>query len=380
MSGSNANDEFVELFNPTDSPIDIGGYRLSKETSGGSFSNLVTSMSGIIPSHGYFLVTPVSGFSGSVSSDLAYSTSSFITDNNTIILYSDAGQTIVDKVGFGSAINYETAVFPTTPPLGQSIERISNIDTDNNSLDFRLKEIPDPHNSTFIEPPTPSPTESPSPTPTLSPTPSQSPTETSTPQPSGTCRYKVLSDIHYPGLSPGLGYGLAGTKYTGEITFSIEDTAGLGEVLFNSNEKITPSFVWNQYSTYPVAWTDTCNPGLFESCISHLIQSGDKIQTQAEPFILQYAYYDPGSWGFVEKYLSENTSDLQIVANGTDVCVAELPTPSPSPSPTPTPSSSPINKPPGWSKSHAFTCTNQHIPQFVYTLLKLKMPEKFSCN
>lgn len=427
VSGISANDEFVELYNSTDSPIDINGYRLSKETSGGTISNLITTMTGIVPAHGYFLVTPVSGFSGAVSNDLAYSTSSFVTDNNTIILYSDAGHTVIDKVGFGTAINFESAVFPTTPPLGQSIERILNRDTDNNSLDFQIREFPNPHNSGFIET-----TNSPSPTPSPTQSPTASPNNDPTPKPSGVCTYKILSDVHEDGVSPQLGFGLGGNKYTGWINFSITDTQGLKHLLFEFNQPLDSSITWNQFYLSPPNWTENCNVGDYYSCVSHDEQSEEPpYNVTEEPFTLQYAYYDVPSWVFVNKYLYQNTQDLKITANGTDICnIVATPTPndSPSPSPSPAPTSSPTLvptqtptqspiptdsptptppsspspsstvdptptvspttsptpisavKPPGWLKSPVFTCQNLHIPDFVYSMLKLLMPQKFSCN
>jgi hypothetical protein len=56
------------------------------------------------------------------------------------------------------------------------------------------------------------------------------------------------------------------------------------------------------------------------------------------------------------------------------------PTPSPTilPSPTATPQTS--KAPPGWIKSPVFICTNNHVPEFVYNLLKTLMPHKFNCE
>src|SRR3989337_4340951 len=54
--GSSANDEFVEVYNPTASDIDITGWKLRKENSSGTESPLVASLSGTIKSHEFFLV------------------------------------------------------------------------------------------------------------------------------------------------------------------------------------------------------------------------------------------------------------------------------------------------------------------------------------
>ena len=189
--GSDADDEFVELYNPTDSSVDLTGWRLNKTNSGGSAQNLVASMSGNIPAHGYFLVANPD-YDGVVAEDLTYSaTTSAITSNNTVNLFSDAGVTIVDKVGFGIPFDSEGTPFATNPGDDGSIERKpgetnpaggNGDDTDNNDNDFALRSASDPQNSSSaIEPVIASPTVTPSLTPTESPTPTPSETPTSTP-------------------------------------------------------------------------------------------------------------------------------------------------------------------------------------------------------
>lgn len=177
--GTTATDEFVEIYNPTGSQIDLTGYRLSKKTATGTLSNLVASMSGVINPNSYLLLGHTN-YVGSVAKDKTYSTSS-ITDNNVVILYSDAGVNVIDKVGFGTPFESETSPFTTNPTAGQSIRRINNIDTDNNSVDFELLQTALPRNSN-----NPSPSPSPSPTPTIQPTVDPTTTPTLSPSPSPT--------------------------------------------------------------------------------------------------------------------------------------------------------------------------------------------------
>lgn len=205
--GAGDND-FVELYNPTDSNVSLSGWRLSKKVN--SETSLVASMSGTIASKGYFLISNKDG-SASPSADLTYASS--IADNNTILLYSDAGTSLIDKVGMGTALDFESTQ-SATPANGKSIERKANSasnansmmitgtdefmgnaeDTDNNGVDFVLREIPEPQNSQSTHEPiataTPSPTATatatvtptitPTNTPTSSPTPTVSPTATPT--------------------------------------------------------------------------------------------------------------------------------------------------------------------------------------------------------
>lgn len=200
ISGTTATDEFVELYNPTNSEINIAGWRLTKKVISGTQSNLVTNIVGTIPAYGHFLITHPTGYDGSISSDLAYSTSTSITPDNTVLLYSDGGITLVDKVGMGLATDFETAVFASNPLANSSIQRTNGQDTNNNSADFFLQTVSDPQNSqTIITPtstPTPTPVDSTEPgdtptpqptstaTPTSIPTPTTSPTFSSSPTPS----------------------------------------------------------------------------------------------------------------------------------------------------------------------------------------------------
>ncbi len=141
---------------------------------------------------GYYLITskesPASG-----SADKVYSTSNHIAANNTVLLFSDAGTTLVDKLGLGTAQDNETASFTTNPTAGQSVIRkaFSNstaislapggadvlfgngFDTDDNATDFVLLTSANPRNaSSPAAELTPTPTiATPTPTPTLTPTP-----------------------------------------------------------------------------------------------------------------------------------------------------------------------------------------------------------------
>ena len=143
VGGEKATDEFVELYNPTDADVNLAGWRLSKKTASGSLSNLLTEFpSVVIAAHGFLLIAH-NDYAGSAPKDLAYSTQSSITADNTVILYSDNGQTIVDLVGMGSAGEAEGATAPSPDP-GMSIERANGADTNKNTNDFAVRAAPTP--------------------------------------------------------------------------------------------------------------------------------------------------------------------------------------------------------------------------------------------
>jgi hypothetical protein len=234
IRGTSADDEFVELYNPTGADIDLSGMKLAKKDSAGTQATLVNNLSGTIKKHGYFLVAKPSYTSIPVAPDMVYSaSSSAMATNGSVVLYDTDKSTIIDLVGMGSSPASESAAIEN-PESGGSIERKANAnsdtvsmgfggsdefagngqDTDNNSVDFIQRAISDPQNSqSTIEPPdplsptptvtstpteTPTPTETetptttptetltPTPTETPTPTPSETPTETPTPTPTDT--------------------------------------------------------------------------------------------------------------------------------------------------------------------------------------------------
>lgn len=159
VGGSVADDEFVELYNPTASAIIVEGWRLSRKTATGTETNLVTSFPDqtpdlSVPAFGFFLIAPPE-YDGPTPRDLAYTTTSRIAADNTVILYSDAGVTVVDKVGMGAATDREGAAAPN-PPANGSLERKpasdfggnkgNGIDTDRNLDDLVVRTTSEPQN------------------------------------------------------------------------------------------------------------------------------------------------------------------------------------------------------------------------------------------
>lgn len=175
-------DEFIELYNPTDLVVDLSGWQLIKRTASGTTYPLIDQFDGSsIPAHGFFLIAHPTGYRGSIMPDVRYTTSNSLASDNSVELVSPQG--IVDLVGWGKATYVETATI-AAPGSAKSIERKAlststketmaedgtdmfrgnGEDTDNNSVDFLLRDLPQPQNAMseleFVtaSAPTPTPT------------------------------------------------------------------------------------------------------------------------------------------------------------------------------------------------------------------------------
>ncbi len=166
IAGFSTTDEFVELYNPTSNDINLQGWRLQRKSqTGATVENLISSMSGVIKAHGYFLVAHQTGYMGLVSSDATY-TSTSLASNNTVLLYSDAGVTLIDKLGYGTATDHEGTA-AANPTVGEGLERKASStstldsmvngadilmgngeDSNNNSTDFVKRVVSQPQRET----------------------------------------------------------------------------------------------------------------------------------------------------------------------------------------------------------------------------------------
>lgn len=197
--------EFIELYNPLETAIDISGWTLTRKTANAdvaSQSALTTIPAGTqIKGHGYYLIAHNS-YTGSTPANLMYSENA-ISSNNTLYLKNSGGN-IVDKLGLGSTNDAEGTA-KGNPSTGSSAERKANAsstattlttgidmlmgngeDTDNNNADFVNRTAPDPQNAnSSVEPvltgQTPTPTASGSSTPNPSST--AQPSNTPSPEP-----------------------------------------------------------------------------------------------------------------------------------------------------------------------------------------------------
>ena len=173
-----ANDEWIELYNPTNQPIDL--FDWSIQYRGGdatTFSRKNFTPENTIPANGFFLIGNNS-YAGGAPADLSHNTfrmsgsgGNIFLVNNQITLESATSTAIIDKISYGSGANLfpEGTVFSPAPSASESLERKANAmstaetlsigsdkwqgnsyDSNDNSQDFVLQNSPTPQNSQFL--------------------------------------------------------------------------------------------------------------------------------------------------------------------------------------------------------------------------------------
>ncbi len=207
-----ANDELIELYNLSASPVSIGGWKVKASSNAGSVSTRATITAGTTLGAGcHYLLTNsgVSGYSGAIPGDQTYAVG--VTDDGGVAL-TLPDDTVVDQVGMstGSAFKEGTILTPLTTSVDRGYERKpggaagNGLDTEDNSADFALVVPSDPQSSastcivvtatptgtwtpTSTLTPTATDTVTPSATPTRTPTVTATETSTVIPTASSTC-------------------------------------------------------------------------------------------------------------------------------------------------------------------------------------------------
>lgn len=145
---TDASKEFVELYNPTASTMSVDNFTVEYASSSGTIWTKKATLTGNIVAHGFYLLSTA----GYLSPDATMS-SGFASTGGHIRIKDSAG-TIIDLVGWGTAAHPETKIV-NAPVAGGSIERLpgrlsdlagNSQDTDDNSVDFVLREVAEPQN------------------------------------------------------------------------------------------------------------------------------------------------------------------------------------------------------------------------------------------
>ncbi|UJR80762.1 Fibronectin type III domain protein [Sandaracinus amylolyticus] len=175
QGASSASDEFVELYNRSNMPVDVGGLRIRyapQNPTAALTDRAVLRTGTVILPHGYLLVTS-SGYTGAVPGDSRDGESvntitwtQGIAASGSILLTLADGTTRIDAVGWGTPAVFEGAAAPA-PSGSQSLERRAHggataesmgpggadelggnaQDTDDNGSDFIVRTMRDPQSS-----------------------------------------------------------------------------------------------------------------------------------------------------------------------------------------------------------------------------------------
>ncbi|MDR7073221.1 OmpL47-type beta-barrel domain-containing protein [Fictibacillus barbaricus] len=174
-SGANYKNDFIELYNPTDTAVDLTGWSVQYDSATGTGTGYyqVTNLVNSIKPHGYYLVQQGKGTGGTAdlptpdqtgNINMAGGAGKVALVNSTTALPKTSKSndaSIIDFVGFGPTANAFEGTAPTVPPTNtESVVRKANDgsdpaldgskgngwDTNDNAGDF-LKAVPNPLNS-----------------------------------------------------------------------------------------------------------------------------------------------------------------------------------------------------------------------------------------
>ncbi|WNB92654.1 OmpL47-type beta-barrel domain-containing protein [Bacillus sp. NEB1478] len=174
-NGAVYKNDFIELYNPTDAEVDLNGWSVQYDSATASTTGnyLVTTLTGIIKPHSYYLIQEKNGTGGTVDLPtpeavgtiaLSGTAGKVALVNSTTALPKTAKSndtSIVDYVGFGTTASAFEGTAPTVAPTNtESVVRKANDgsdpaqdgskgngwDTNDNAADF-LKAVANPLNS-----------------------------------------------------------------------------------------------------------------------------------------------------------------------------------------------------------------------------------------
>jgi 5'-nucleotidase len=168
LKGGSANqpftNKFVELGNPTDSPVTVDGWSVQYRAATGTGAPAVGKLSGTVPAHGTYLVQMGSnGTNGEALPEPdavtglnpSGSTGTLVLADQATALSLPAGPVaagtpgVVDLLGYGTSNTFETAVATTgtANAVPDGLTRAGTTDTDSNAADFSVTSTITPENA-----------------------------------------------------------------------------------------------------------------------------------------------------------------------------------------------------------------------------------------
>lgn len=138
--GSTASQEFVELYNNSDSDVVVQGWTVQLRSASGAINRTLSFGDKVIKARAYALFASTGYTTPCTNADFVCFTASMSASGGHVVLLNNSGL-VVDKLGWGTANDPETAA-AATPLFGaasltrKSVSNGSLQDTDNNSNDF----------------------------------------------------------------------------------------------------------------------------------------------------------------------------------------------------------------------------------------------------
>ena len=172
--GTVADDEFIELYNPSATAYSASGTYVTYQSAAGTSAATViaTIPAGVtIAGHGYYLLTRATFYTGTAVGDLTFSTGLGGAGGH-IRVHGPTGSEL-DRIGWGTAVAPEgtptaggltgtqtrerkalATSTATTMAIGGADElRGNSSDTNDNGVDFVVREVAEPQNSASVEVP-----------------------------------------------------------------------------------------------------------------------------------------------------------------------------------------------------------------------------------
>ncbi|MBO3751832.1 lamin tail domain-containing protein [Streptosporangiaceae bacterium NEAU-GS5] len=148
-AGAHIKNDFIELANLTDNPVDVSTWSVQYASAAGAVFQ-ITNLNGSIPAHGRFLVQEAAGSGGDLSLPTPDATGSIpmsgtsgvvalVTNQVPLVgcgISCSTAPNVKDLIGYGATANVETLAAPGLSNTTADARSGAMVDTDNNSVDF----------------------------------------------------------------------------------------------------------------------------------------------------------------------------------------------------------------------------------------------------
>jgi uncharacterized protein len=143
---------FVELYNRSDTAVDVSGWVVQYYSATATAPANTTTLAGTVASHHAYLVRMSAGTGGTTALPTPEATGTALmsgTNGHVDLLQADS--TVVDRVGYGTATTSEGTPVPALSNTSAATRNSPCTDTDDNATDFRVTD-PTPENSSVDKP------------------------------------------------------------------------------------------------------------------------------------------------------------------------------------------------------------------------------------